>query len=234
MAGDGRVLGVDGCRDGWVGVAPDTDGPRAYVARTLAELINRAEQDGPVVRVGVDIPIGLATTGWRDADRLAAASLGPRRASIFRTPVRAALEAPDHATGVAISREASGGGFSIQAWGLREKVLEVDDLVRARARAGDHRIVEVHPEISFATLAGHPARHPKKTWAGQQERLALLQSAGLRLDALVGDTGTAAPDDVVDAAAAAWTARRLEDGTAVSLPDPPQSLPYGLVAAIWA
>jgi predicted RNase H-like nuclease len=228
-----RVLGVDGCRDGWVGVAPDSDVPRAYVAPDLRELLRRAERDGPVVRVGVDIPIGLVDAGWRQADVLAAAALGARRASIFRTPVRAALEAPDHAAGVLVSRAASGAGFSIQAWGLREKILEVDLLVQDRLRVGEERLFEVHPELVFATLAGQPARHPKKTWSGQQERTALLRAAGLRIDALAGDTGQAAPDDVVDAAAAAWTARRLAAGEAVSLPDPPQTTPDGRRAAIW-
>jgi predicted RNase H-like nuclease len=224
-----RVLGVDGCRDGWVGVAPDEDVPRAYAASALLDLIRRAEQDGPLRHVGVDIPVGLVDVGWRQADVLAAATLGPRRASIFRTPVRAALEAVDHATGVAISREASGAGFSIQAWGLRSKVLEVDRLVRD----GEARVHEVHPEVTFATMAGHPAQHAKKTWAGQRERVALLRAAGIELDALVGSTDAATPDDVVDAAAVAWTARRLAEGAARSLPDPPERVPYGLHAALW-
>ena len=224
------MLGVDGCRDGWVGAAPDADVPRAYVAPDLRGLVRRAEQDGPVARVGVDIPVGLAEEGWRAADTLVRAALGPRRASLFPTPVRAALQASDHASGVLISRTRSGAGFSIQAWGLREKILEVDELVRD----GEDRVVEVHPELTFTTLAGHPARHGKKTWAGQRERLALLAGAGIHLATLVGDTGSAGPDDVVDAAAAAWTARRLLEGSAVSVPDPPEPLPYGLRAAIWA
>lgn len=225
-----RVLGVDGCRDGWVGVAPDPEGPRAYAAPDLRTLLALADRDGSLARVGVDIPIGLVDEGWRDADRLAAAVLGRRRSSIFTTPVRAALEAPDHATGVAVSRERSGGGFSIQAWGLRSKVLEVDELVRD----GEDRVAEVHPEVTFATMAGRPAQHAKKTWAGQRERVALLAAAGVDLARLTGDTGSAAPDDVVDAAAVAWTALRLLRGEAVSLPDPPQRVPYGLSAAIWA
>lgn len=231
----GRVLGVDGCRDGWVGVAPGRDGrtddgPRAYAAPDLHALVALAERDGPVAHVGVDIPVGLADVGWRRADGLAASALGPRRASIFRTPVRAALEAPDHASGVRVSRERSGGGFSVQAWGLRTKVLEVDLLVRD----GEDRIAEVHPELSFARMAGRPATHAKKTWAGQQERLALLAAVGIDLGRLTGDTGGAAPDDVVDAAAAGWTALRLARGEAQSLPEPPQRVPYGLHAAIWA
>ncbi len=225
----GRVLGVDGCRDGWVGIVPDADAPREYVAEDLSALLTLVDADGPVVRVGIDIPIGLADTGWRAADTLAAARLGRRRASIFRTPVRAALTARDHAAGVAISRELSGAGFSIQAWGLREKILEVDDLVGA----GATRLDEVHPEVTFTELGGQPAAYAKKTWAGQHERLALLAAAGLDLARLVGDVGLAAPDDVVDAAACAWTARRLARGTAASLPDPPQPLPDGRTAAIW-
>ena len=225
-----RVLGVDGCRDGWVGVAPDADAPRAYAAADLRTLLARAEADGSLGRIAVDIPMGLADRGWRDADLQAASSLGPRRASIFRTPVRAALVAPDHAAGVAISRARSGGGFSVQAWGLREKVLEVDALVEA----GEARLSEAHPEVSFARLAGRPAAYAKKTWAGQRERLALLALAGIDLARLVGDTGLAAPDDVVDAGACAWTAARLARGHATSLPDPPQVLRGGRTAAIWA
>lgn len=230
MTQTARVLGVDGCRDGWVGVAPDPAGPRAYAAPDLATLVALAEQDGPVGTIGVDIPVGLLDEGWRLADGLAAASLGRRRSSIFTTPVRAALEARDHAAGVLVSRERSGGGFSIQAWGLRTKVLEVDRLVRG----GEDRVSEVHPEVTFARMAGHPAHHPKKTWAGQQERLCLLALSGIDLTRLTGCTGSAAPDDVIDAAAVAWSALRVVRGEAVSLPDPPQRVPYGLHAAIWA
>lgn len=225
-----RVLGVDGCRNGWVGVVPGADVSRAYAAGDLTTLLALVDQDGPVTRVGIDIPIGLADTGWRAADMLAASLLGPRRASIFRTPVRAALAAQDHAAGVAISRTRSDAGFSIQAWGLRTKILEVDAVVRA----GEARLFEVHPEVSFTALAGRPAAYAKKTWAGQRERLTLLAAAGIDLVRLAGDVGLAAPDDVVDAAACAWTAVRLARGTATSLPDPPQELPDGCRAAIWA
>ena len=226
-----RVLGVDGCREGWVGVALDEPGPpRAYAAPDLLRLVALAEADGPVAVVGVDIPVGLTDEVERQPDLLAQRLLGPRRSSIFVTPVRAALAAPTHAAGVAVNREAVGKGFSIQAWGLRTKVFEVDALVRA----GEDRVREVHPEVTFTRMAGRPPQHAKKTWAGQQERLALLAAEGIDLGALTGDTGAAAPDDVVDAAAVAWSARRVASGDAVSLPDPPQAVAYGLHAAIWA
>jgi predicted RNase H-like nuclease len=226
----GRVIGVDGCPDGWVAVAPDLDRARVYTAATLAGVIEAAQQDGPLTCVGVDIPIGLPVAGPRQADLLARERLGRRRSSLFLTPVREALVLPDYAAAVGVQRERTGQGISRQAYGLRTKVLEVDALVRAGARA----LLEVHPELSFATLAGAPLAHGKKTWAGAVERQRLLADAGISLDADLGPTpGRAGVDDVLDAGAAAWTARRVRDGRAASLPDPPEPLPHGLEGAIW-
>lgn len=41
-------------------------------------------------------------------------------------------------------------------------------------------------------------------------------------------------DDVLDAAAALWTARRYADGTALSYPEAPEDSGEGPTAAIWA
>ncbi|MFD8862917.1 DUF429 domain-containing protein, partial [Streptomyces sp. NPDC059590] len=51
--------------------------------------------------------------------------------------------------------------------------------------------------------------------------------------ALRGRGGRVPPDDVMDAAAAAWSAHRIALGTAVSLPDPPETTRDGLPVAIW-
>jgi predicted RNase H-like nuclease len=104
--------------------------------------------------------------------------------------------------------------------------------VDALVRAGEDRVLEVHPELTFTAMTGRPPVHGKKTWAGQRERLGLLADQGLRLDELAGDPGRAAPD-VVDAAAVAWTARRRQAGTARPVPDPPERV-AGRDWAIWA
>ena len=224
------MLGVDGCPDGWVAVAPEADRARVYSAPTLLAVIARAEQDGPLVHVGVDIPIGLPAAGQRQADLLARDRLGRRRSSLFLTPVRDALELPDYVEAVALHRAHTGQGFSRQAFGLRTKVLEVDALVRA----GGRPLLEVHPELSFATLAGAPLTAGKKTWAGAVERRRLLASVGIVLDDDLGpDAGRAGVDEVLDAGAAAWTVLRVRDGRATCLPDPPELLPHGLTGAIW-
>jgi NAD(P)-dependent dehydrogenase (short-subunit alcohol dehydrogenase family) len=64
---------------------------------------------------------------------------------------------------------------SRQAYALRPRILELDAL----ARTDPHRLREVHPELSFATLAGAPLPHPKRTWAGAALRRRLLHDAGV-------------------------------------------------------
>jgi predicted RNase H-like nuclease len=68
-----------------------------------------------------------------------------------------------------------------------------------------------------------------------RERVRALEAVGIRLDDL-GEAGVAAAvDDVVDAAAAAWSCRRLVNGDAVSFPDPPEEdAKSGRLVAIWA
>ena len=39
--------------------------------------------------VGIDMPLGLLESGWREADRAARGLLGPRRSSVFAIPPRA-------------------------------------------------------------------------------------------------------------------------------------------------
>ncbi|WP_143590550.1 DUF429 domain-containing protein [Thermoactinospora rubra] len=224
-----RVLGVDGCRRGWIGVALDPGGPvRGYFAEDIAALTALA---GPVDVVAVDMPIGLPDAGVRQADVLARRAVGRRWLSVFLTPSRAALEAGDHASAVAVNRRLTGQGVSRQAYALREKVLQVDRWVRGCPS----RVVEVHPEVSFARLAGAALPWSKTTWAGMSQRRALLEGAGIVVPADLGAAGAAAAvDDVLDAAVAAWTARRVAAGLAVPLPDPPEVFGDGLPCAIWS
>lgn len=202
----------------------------AYFAVTITELVALAGLDGPLSVVAVDMPIGLPDIGRRQADGLARKAVGVLRSSVFMTPCRAALEASDHASASSLNRELADEGISIQAFSLQRKLLEVDGW----ARHTRQRLVEVHPEVSFAALAGNPLTIGKKTWAGAQIRRRLLAGDGVELDADLGEaTRRVAVDDILDAAAAAWTARRVLRGKATSLPDPPQVFSDGLPSAIW-
>ena len=225
-----RVLGVDGCRTGWVGIVLDGGRVTAVHGTTITEVLDKAGSDGGLACVAVDIPIGLPDTGRRQVV-LARKALGPRWQSIFLTPVRPALLTADFAEAVALNRERAGEGLSRQAFALRTKVLEVDALVRDGARPV---VVEVHPELSFATMSGGPLAAGKKTWAGAQERRALLARHGIPVPEDLGPAGAlAAVDDVLDAAAAAWSAGRCAAGLASSLPASPERFSDEIPCAIW-
>lgn len=224
-----RVLGVDACKKGWVGLSSDLHG---YFGRTIGAVVQAAEGDGALDVVAIDIPIGLPTHGPRQADVLARTLVGRRSSSVFSTPVRAALAAATHAEATAISVGATGKGMSQQAYALGAKILEVDVWVRA---ASGRRVIEVHPEVCFAKMAGRPLVHPKSTWAGAEERRAVLTAAGIAVPGELGLAGEMANvDDVLDAAAASWTAARFARDIADSYPSTPESFGDGHAAAIWA
>ncbi|MBO3088240.1 DUF429 domain-containing protein [Cellulomonas dongxiuzhuiae] len=223
-----RVLGVDGCPRGWVGVVLAGDDVAVHVAPRIDELVDVAGRDARLDVVGIDIPIGLPDAGRREADSLARRRVGARSSSVFTTPVREALLAATHAEAVAVNRSRAGTGISIQAYALRTKVLEVD----AWARRAPCPAIEVHPEVSFAEMNGASLAHAKSTRAGLDERLATLRAHGIRLGEPVRRPGAGA-DDVLDAAAVAWTARRRAVGDALALPDPPEVFSDGWPAAIW-
>ncbi len=112
--GDGmRVTGVDACRRGWVAVSLEVPGPdvgrasratrvgrirvtavrgHETLAGVLDEGIEGGFERGRASVVGIDMPLGLLESGWREADREARGLLGPRRSSVFAIPPVAVWE----------------------------------------------------------------------------------------------------------------------------------------------
>ncbi|WP_042377177.1 DUF429 domain-containing protein [Streptacidiphilus melanogenes] len=222
------VLGVDACgKHGWIGVGL-VDG--AY-AGTLVELRLDAliERAGNVRAVAVDMPLGLLEAGWRRADLEARLHLGARRSSVFLVAPRVVWRETDYAAAAARCRELTGNGLSRQAWALAPKLLEA----RACWLRDPGRVHEVHPELSFQALAGGTTlSHAKKTWRGQNLRRALLAGAGIVLPDSLGEGDRIPADDVLDAAAAAWSARRIVLGTSGRVPASPEHDAAGRDVAI--
>jgi predicted RNase H-like nuclease len=199
------ALGADAARGGWVAIALE-DGQFADSAfeRRFPALLERFPD---AVVIGVDVPIGLPEVGSRRRADLAARSVvGARRSSVFLTPPRAAVEAATYTQARAVAP-----GTSAQGWALRTAILDVD-------RIDDPRVREVHPEVSFAVLAGAPLPHAKRTWNGHRHRLELLAGVGIELPDRL-DAGLVAADDVLDAAVTAWTATRVARGEHLTLPE---------------
>jgi predicted RNase H-like nuclease len=223
------VLGVDGCSAGWVGavLVPGAPRPRVVVASTIAELVEVVRREVDVAVVGVDMPIGLPDNGVRQADVLARRELPGRAGAVFTTLTRPAYQAPTRADADLVNRGLSGQGVGAQAFSLRAKILEVDAWVRSRPTV---EVLEVHPEVSFAALAGR-VLPGKRTPEGQRARLEALAAAGVPRPSVLSGSGYAV-DDVLDACAVAWTAARRASGLSRSLPDPPEVFSDGIPAAI--
>jgi predicted RNase H-like nuclease len=204
------VAGVDGCRKGWVVVFNGN----AFVCESFAAVLAGLPDDAIVA---VDIPIGLEeqyTFGGRECDRLARAQLGRLRGtSVFPAPPRPALPARSLSAARSL-----GWPATLQALNISEKVEQVD---HAMTPALQDRVFEVHPELSFSELnGGHPVVSKKRIRAGRDERWALLECA--RQTKPERPHAGEAEDDLLDACAAAWSARRIaRDGGGCLPEDPP-------------
>ena len=178
-------------------------------------------------------PLGFRTAvGARPTARFGSC-WGKRRSSVFATPVRQALEALDFGAAGEANAAKTEKKISKQAFALAPKILQVDAWLREdRSR----RAYEVHPEVSFAHMGeGGPLPFSKKTWAGFYNRLTLLEDEGIHLGRQTLDVGgRVGVDDMLDAAAAAWTARRIRDRQARCYPEEPEPVTEDMTAAIWA
>lgn len=212
-----RIIGVDGCPQGWIAATVDFTNEQARVPvvqhisfqihTELASIVS----DSTALVIGVDIPIGLPSkSGTRLCDVEARKVLSPFGSRVFPAPVRVALaHVDDYEQACAVSRDECGRAMSRQTWNILAKIVEADGL------ADDQRLVEVHPEVSFTLMQGRPIAQRKKTAEGRQVRLAAMQ------DWLPADLAIPRSDDAVDALACAWTAMRITGGHARTLPSTP-------------
>ncbi|MBB6306817.1 DUF429 domain-containing protein [Xanthobacter tagetidis] len=245
--------GIDGCRGGWIVAAWTGAGPLSLTRiAALADLFSG--DDAPRI-AAIDIPIGLPERSGprgRAAERLVRPLLGRRQSSVFSVPARAAvaagLGAGDEATryraACAAARAASDPPRAVakQSFHLFPKIAEADALLRGRADLRD-RLIECHPEAAFWAMNGQAELTRAKKVKGRpcpdglRLRIDLLAAAGLPTDALSTQTANALRaglDDLVDACACLWTARRALDGKALRFPDPPERDAFGLPIGIHA
>jgi predicted RNase H-like nuclease len=232
------IAGVDGCRAGWVVVlahplARHAQEHQVTVCAGFDEVLALLPTS---VVSAVDIPIGLLAEqqpGGRDCDRCARRLLGRRASSVFTPPTRPLLDATHYA-------QVRGHGLSIQAFNILPKIREVD---RVMTPTLQHRVYEAHPELAFRSLAGHPLQDRKKTVAGREARLRVLETIpsplfhGIRTafeQVLHACKRTdVAPDDLLDAYVLVWTALRIWRAQAHCVPRLPQHDARGLRMEIW-
>ncbi|MEM5470803.1 DUF429 domain-containing protein [Hoeflea sp. AS60] len=236
------LVGVDGCRAGWISMAlrPADKRPQVRVFERFADLI---AEYGPAATIAVDMPIGLpdriAGSG-RGPEQAIRPYLGQRRSSVFSIPARAAVEAETYRQACDLARAYSDPAkmVSKQAFFLFAKIREIDDLLRADIGLRN-RVIECHPEFAFCRLNGMiPMATPKKIRGavnpdGVVERVDLLASLGIDRDIFAdGPPRGAAMDDLVDASVNLVMAGRHAKGLTVPFPSSPARDRHGILIAI--
>lgn len=222
-AADRFVLGVDGCRAGWVAARLNlkTGALTSFVAPRFGDILSRDGAHAETIMV--DMPIGLAESGGRFCETAARGLLKPlRHSSVFSAPRRPMLDFETYEEANRWGKaQAAHGGLSKQAWMIAPKIKEIDAVITPADQA---RLGEAHPEVAFWRLNGErPCAFPKRQSEGQEERRRLLKRHGASgADKIYQRLKTEFKsgiglDDVFDACALALTAKARLDGDAVHL-----------------
>jgi len=197
------VIGMDGCRRGWIAVELGPAGRSISFVGHIDEILRR-----PFDRLAIDMPIGLPDRGERACDIEARALLRPHAARVFTGAVRGLWEYASQAEANRALKARGEAGVSVQLWNLGAKICEVDAALTPALQA---RVMEAHPELTFLRLNDGRPLPPKSDGEGLALRRTLLLREGFcELDDWLARwrKGTSAkPDDVVDACAAAIAAR---------------------------
>jgi predicted RNase H-like nuclease len=231
------LVGVDGCKTGWItaSIRADESKPSFAVLESPAAILERFRTRSVIA---VDIPIGLTDKGPRTCDQEARRTLGaPRASSVFPAPIRAILGATSREEASRVHEDRDGRGFGVQSWAILPRIRLWDSTLRENPDRIPE-VYEVHPEVCFWALnRERSVSASKKTATGRNARRQLLESAfgsepidgALRATHLAG----VAADDVFDALAALWTAQRIANGAARTIPAIPPVDRFGLPMAMW-
>jgi predicted RNase H-like nuclease len=225
------IAGVDGCRGGWVIILEHEDGGRRQVkVNDFRQILGVPGLE----LVVIDVPIGLLDSAPRAADREARRFLRTRGCCVFPAPYRSVIAAETYAEACQRRERVDGKRMSQQAFGIMAKIREVDAVLTPELQ---HRFREGHPEVTFALMNGGVAvSSRKKTHHGFEERRKLLETSfgELRSNNRLHLPSGVGRDDLIDAYAMLWTARRVKQGINLRLPLEPQIDARGLRAEILA
>ena len=217
ITGSNFVLGVDGCRNGWICASLSINGGELAVSHfeRISQVLNHFGDAAKLI--AIDMPIGLAAMGTRKCEIDARKFIGPRRMSVFASPRRPMITMATYEEANAWGKtQTPSAGLSKQAWNIIPKIREVDDFITPALQT---RIFEAHPEVAFTRLAGAPCAFSKRTPDGKKEREEILAQTGLRPTAGAlfhalkrVSNAKAGIDDILDACVLSLTARdRLFD-----------------------
>ena len=218
-----KTAGIDGCKAGWILIS-FTEGEEKYeVLRTNEELKSAFETYD---RIFIDMPIGLEDEAYtRECDRLLRKELGGEySSSVFTPPIRPALEAPSYVEANMIIYEYTEKKLSLQAWNITPKIKVIDQFLRAVPELKE-KVLESHPELLFQQLNGGMIFQKKNLKKGIRHRLELIKEVEPIADDFFRDIkeeyrrAEVGEDDIVDAMALAYFAKKSERDGIKTIPE---------------
>lgn len=231
-----KTAGIDGCEAGWLLISFDKDHSKYEILRTDREFEETFEQYD---RIFINIPIGLKEEEYtRECDDLLRKKLGPEYASsVFSPPIRPALHAPTYVEANMQCFELTGNKLPLHAWHITPKVKVVDELLQKK-ESWREKVFESHPELLFMNLNGGMIYQKKNTKKGLKHRLDLVSVR----EKIAKDyfreikeefrRNEVEEDDIVDAMALAFAAKKSEETGIKSMPENKPSDSKGLRMAV--
>lgn len=123
-----EVVGVDGCKSGWVGASYDPDAGRLAFS-THADFSSLLVACQGAASIAVDIPIGLTDSfRARNCDQRARKLIGPRSSSISPAPDRRLLQFSTYSEASAFSRERCSKGLTRQCFAIFRKIAQAESM----------------------------------------------------------------------------------------------------------
>ncbi|MGK7907885.1 MAG: DUF429 domain-containing protein [Synechococcus sp.] len=218
-------LGLDGCRAGWIAFSVSPHQLHHHLLETRQQLLALLNDASLTF---IDMPIGLSDSeASRRCDRLLRQALGPNfRSSVFNPPVRAAVYSDSYFEACDRNAAVTGKKISKQSWNITAKIRLLDGLLQQHPPLRE-TVLESHPEFLFFQLnGGRSLLNKKKTPAGKEERLAILERCWPGVSSAFGLARSqhlkkqVADDDIVDALGLAIGAHLAHQGGVLSLPSP--------------
>lgn len=217
-----KTAGLDGCKLGWVLISFDEGDEKYQIIESNDELKNIFDAYD---RVFIDMPIGLEDEEYtRECDALLRKELGSDySSSVFSPPIRPALEAPSYVEANMISYEWTEKKLSLQSWNITPKIKVLDQLLRENEELKE-KVLESHPELLFQKLNGGMIFQKKNLKKGIRHRLELIKEEEPIADDFFRDIkeewrrSDVGEDDIVDAMALAYYAKRSIDRGVKTIP----------------
>ena len=217
------IIGIDGCKSGWFSIWENQDKSiHSSVFSNLNELKNFFKNESQLI-LGIDMPVVLSEVIPRQADQLARKLLSKKASSVFTAPTPEMLDQPNYEKASLVSKRLFGKSMSLQSWYLFPKIKDVQTMIHHE----DMQIYEIHPELSFRAMNNEQViLESKKTQEGFALRKALLsmhfknfifediRNQHARKDVM--------DNDILDALAVLWSAKRIQSNQASYLPQAPE------------